>query len=921
MRVESDSRSPDFGSATRRLLPTLTVRRAIGLAASGLLGTLTLLILLAPEAENPLRLTASLLPLLVSGFAALGQGNRGHSSPASRASWLVAVTGWGVLAIAWRHLALPHAATAVAAAGVLLLVGWLATQLPCLLRRLAGTGNALPPRVFFLLPFLVYLSALPWLQNRHTPGGDEPYFLLVAHSIAYDRDIDLANNYADGDALAFLPRSLEPQAGDPVGDEGQVYSRHPPAVPLLLALPYRLGGRTGATLVMMVLAAGVAWAGLALARELHPRRHRGQLLAWLVLAFCSPLAMYSYRFWAEVPATFGLTLASVVILRGQRERLPGIAFLLGLAFLLAYPVLIKLRFTLVSVPLAALVWWRTSRRWPAGRRWRLAVPVGAVLLIIGTAVVVLNLAQFDQVLGMNSLRALDLRRYPVDDWLTGLTGQFLDGAFGLAAAYPVWLFLLPALVLTVRRRPLSRGLLLAWVPYFLVLLPRSNAFGQFAPPFRYALAVLPVLAACMVPALEDRRASVRAITRALAGLTVVLAIVWTVQPEWTVHRVTGTTHLIDRLQLVTHSDIGRLFPSYLRVRTAAWVWAGMVLLLAACWRWWPARSRHRGFAAPLLLLATACIAWTASHAPTRTVELEDSWVEHHGGKELPEPWKPWAQPRAWRLAPGDSVRIPVIPGGPVLRPSLRLAHAGKAGQPVALELVADDGRVLRYWSDELDPRPFWQWKTLPSVALSVERPVGLTIRAVEPPRADPRPLSIQIRGVNRAPRQLRLALRVLDTTRAYWKGIPDPNHWIRVPVRRLRWRAGESHPLVQVPRGRSKTGSRGSPVVLRFRFEPPQMFRAELRAGGERLGVWSGTWRRESWRQLEESSRPKTGTGKQLVAGEPSPPLVWRLPRHSYGTIALDRARFVWKADPTPGSASSVTAPTRTSGFEESEGH
>lgn len=916
MRVGSDSNPPDFDSATQRLLPTITTRRAIGLAASGVLGTLTLLVLLAPDAEDPLRLTAGLLPLLVSGFAALRHRNRGYPSPAGRVSWLAAVAGWGVLAVAWQNLALPHAAPVVAAAGALLLAGWLATQLPGLLRRLAGTRGVLPPRVFFLLPFLVYLSALPWLQNRHTPGGDEPFFLLVAHSIAYDGDIDLANNYADDDALAYLPTSIEPQPGDPVGDEGQVYSRHPPAVPLLLALPYRLGGRTGATLFMMALAAGVAWAGLALAREIHPRRRRGQLLAWLALAFCSPLAVYSYRFWAEVPAALGLALASVLILRHQSERVPDTAYLLGLALLLACPMLIKLRFGLVSVPLAMLAWWRMGHRWRVGTRWRSALTVGAVLLIIGSAVVVLNLAQFNQVLGMNSLQALDLGRYSMNDWLTGLAGQFLDGAFGLAGTYPIWLLLLPALVLTCRTRPLSRGLLLAWVPYFLILLPRSNAFSQFAPAFRYAFAVLPVLAACMVPAFEDRRASVRMVTRALAGLTVVLTIVWTVQPEWTVHRVTGTTHLIDRLQLVTHGDLGRFFPSYLRVRTAAWAWAGAVLLLAACWRWWPARPKLRGLATPLLLLATSSIAWTASHAPTRTLEFEDSWVEHHGGREFPEPWKPWAQPRAWRLAPGDRIRIPVVAGGPVLQPSLRLArpaHSNAEEQLPALELVADDGRVLHYWSGKLDPRPLWQSTTLPAIVLPTGQPVGLTFRAVEPPRGDAQPLSLRISGMDRAPRKVRLALRSSGKHLAYWRGIPDPNRWVHLPVRRLRWRAGETHPLVQVPRGRSETGARGSAVVLRFRVEASGRVRAEMWAGDERLGSWSGRWQRESLRRHEETSRPRSGTWIQLKAGEPSPPPVWWLPRRGYGTIALDRARFAWKADPTPDSASTITAPTTTS--------
>lgn len=710
------------------------MKRAARLAASGLLGTVALLVLLRPDAQDPLRLTAALLPLLVAGFAALrdADGEVRASGRGTRLATLAAVAGWGVLAVGCRYLALPHAEPVVAAAGALLLAGWLVRQLPELLRRLAGAGERLPPRVFFLLPLLVSIAVLPWIQTRHVPNGDEPYNLLMVHSMAFDGDIDLADNYADGDALSFLPHPIEPQQDDPRGEGGEIYSRHSPAVPLLFFLPYRLAGRTGAALVMLVLAAATAWAGLALARELHPRRHRGQLLAWAALAFASPLAMYAYRFWNEVPAALCLTLASVLILRRRSARPPGIRYLLGMALLLGYPVLVKLRFGLVSAPLAALSWWRS------GRRWKPAAAVGAVLLALGAAAVTLNVAQYGRIFGKNDPRTLDLLQYPLDRWPKAVAGTFLDGAFGLAPSSPIWLLLLPAVALTLIRRPASRGLLLVWVPYFLALLPRSNSFNQFGPPFRYAVAVLPTLAACLVPALEDRRGSVRTVARALAAVTLVLAIVWIVQPEWTVDRVTGTTHLIDRLELLTRSDVGRLFPSYQRVRTAAWVWAGVVVALSACWRWWPARPRRRGFAAPLVLLVAAAAAWTATHAPTRQVDLEDRWIEHDGGEEHPGPWDPLAQPRAWKLAPGEAVRIPAIPGGPILRPALRLRRLDDAGREVAIEISAEDGRVLATWSDELVPPHQWHWVTLPPVALPARRPVELTLRAVAPGHRDPR---------------------------------------------------------------------------------------------------------------------------------------------------------------------------------------
>ena len=42
----------------------------------------------------------------------------------------------------------------------------------------------------------------------------------------YDLDVDLTNNYADGDSRRFMTRAIEPQFGDPVGPRGEILRRH-----------------------------------------------------------------------------------------------------------------------------------------------------------------------------------------------------------------------------------------------------------------------------------------------------------------------------------------------------------------------------------------------------------------------------------------------------------------------------------------------------------------------------------------------------------------------------------------------------------------------------------------------------------------------------------------------------------------------
>src|SRR4051812_32464759 len=90
-----------------------------------------------------------------------------------------------------------------------------------------------------LLAFLVYLALIP-AMTREPIDGDEPYYVLVTDSIVHDHDLDLRNQYRDAERL--VKRPLQPQPGDPVGKNGEQYSRHEPFLPLLMAPGYALAG-------------------------------------------------------------------------------------------------------------------------------------------------------------------------------------------------------------------------------------------------------------------------------------------------------------------------------------------------------------------------------------------------------------------------------------------------------------------------------------------------------------------------------------------------------------------------------------------------------------------------------------------------------------------------------------------------------
>src|SRR4051812_11138727 len=85
--------------------------------------------------------------------------------------------------------------------------------------------------------FLLLLAVR--LQQNQNITGDEPYYLLMTHSLVYDHDLALSNNYKNKDFTKFYLNSV-------LGVEGQAktlpskygknaYSVHGAGMPMLLA--------------------------------------------------------------------------------------------------------------------------------------------------------------------------------------------------------------------------------------------------------------------------------------------------------------------------------------------------------------------------------------------------------------------------------------------------------------------------------------------------------------------------------------------------------------------------------------------------------------------------------------------------------------------------------------------------------------
>jgi hypothetical protein len=590
------------------------------------------------------------------------------------ASCYGALTGVTIIAaIVWRRL--PHDAPYLAA------VVFMVIELSIIALFIAS-GNQVrwSANRAAAIAAIVYALTIP-AMTRVPLDGDEPYYLVITESLVHDGDLDLSNQYRDMTKTASGRKDLQPQMGDPRGSHGEIYSRQEPFLALLMVPGYLFGGLFGSV-------ATIALFGVLLVRstvrwmEEHGIDERSIRAVVPLFAFGPPVLFYATRIWPEVPAAFCLVEA----FRGLDRQRPRrwVTALLGL-------VLLKLRFVLVALGVVA-IYARQNRKAIKARTVALvaallAVPLAIMYFISGSAT---NVHSLSEMIPASPMK-----------YATGLAGLLADGMSGIAFQAPFYLIALHAL--TRRNVPRAfRAALASTLLYVFYLLPRSEWHGGWSPPLRYLVFLMPVLAFGAASVWQRvSRGFIAVAATATAGL-----VIFGVTTPWHMfHIANGENSAGEFLSRLYGSDFSRLFPSFIRPNSAAWIGAAAVVAIVIAMR-----RMTIDLAIPAASLAIAA-ALLFGRQPGSGVEFEDAHVIHEGGTLYPKYYTVmrFAFRGGWTVFAGDAMSFHATAGDWTLR--------YESVAPAAIEI---EGK--RY---ELTPATYGRVRVhVPSVPL-------VTLRCVE----------------------------------------------------------------------------------------------------------------------------------------------------------------------------------------------
>jgi hypothetical protein len=328
-----------------------------------------------------------------------------------------------------------------------------------------------PALVLAIVPVAVTIVVAMVIADPKVLGvtGDEPHYLVMSDALVHDRSFDLRNAYAREARTERIYGSPLP-APHVVIVNHRWGPYHEPGLPMLLAIPYAVGGVFGSRLALCLFAALVPLGSFRWLRS----RTSTPIAAWIALglAVAVPTSFGASQIYPDLPAG----IIATALLLWLLEARPDDAAAAGWAgFWLVTGLLpwLNLKFlpTTAALTIAAIgVLWDRDRR----RGWRPAVTTCALVAVGPVTLAALHIWAFGTPLGPRGAGELSMS---ASRGAMIFLGLHLDQGQGMLWQQPLAAGGIAAFVPFARRHP---RLALIWLGlYASLIVPDSLELARF----------------------------------------------------------------------------------------------------------------------------------------------------------------------------------------------------------------------------------------------------------------------------------------------------------------------------------------------------------------------------------------------------------------------------------------------------------
>jgi hypothetical protein len=383
----------------------------------------------------------------------------------------------------------------------LLLIGYMAVKEFKLLPRFIRSFTRLSLKkqcvyIFIFVEILFILSSFIITEKGVQPGGDEPHYLVVSHSIARDFDLNVFNQYARDEYREFMDVPLAHHARVGKGFKRWFSYGHLPGLsvtltpffifkiphPLLYFLIRSYLGLFGAMLAVLVYRISLKlW------------KHRPlSIFVTAVFAFTTPVFFHSIHIFAELQAA--LLIISSLYLLLFAEKKTGLTVLIA-GLLLSVTVFWGMKYTIFILLLSGGFFFYFIFK---KREWKnafLMVLFPVLLQVLFFYYLYNAYGNFDPMSIYNGVMTdtqkvaynANMEKIPLQKRVETLLGIFFDQRDGLIPYNPFYLFFFPGLIIAFQKfKTYLPHLLIAAAGFgFVFFMGYSTVRAGYCPQARY----------------------------------------------------------------------------------------------------------------------------------------------------------------------------------------------------------------------------------------------------------------------------------------------------------------------------------------------------------------------------------------------------------------------------------------------------